>query len=45
MAHTFVKYGRNQRLRETLLDNEWLYINEETSSKKIISCDKITGFD
>jgi len=45
MAHIFVKYDRTQKLREKNLDNEWLYINEETANKKTISYDKVTEFD
>ena len=39
MAHTFVKYDGTRRLRENFLDNEWLYINEETANKKTINYD------
>jgi len=39
MAHTFLKYDGTRRLRENFLDNEWLYINEETANKKTINYD------
>jgi len=30
-----------QKWREHLLDNEWLHVHEETTYKKMISCNKI----
>jgi hypothetical protein len=32
-------------VKTNILDNQWVYINEETASKGTITCDKITEFD
>jgi hypothetical protein len=39
-----LKCDEAKRRTEQFLDNKWLYINEETACKIIISCKNITEF-
>jgi hypothetical protein len=38
----YTKYKETQSWKEQFFNDKWLYINEETTHKRVISCTKIT---